>query len=149
MANGDRLGLVPFQKRGVPHIYWFSFKRLLRPGVLDLAVRRDGRHQLGAVARSRIPRLVQGATLDAAGRLHLSRSNLHCGELVAPDGRRLAFVPGAEGIAFSADGKRLWAVSESGSRPYASPRRPFTPAVMSFEWPRLLDGKRATCFQPG
>jgi hypothetical protein len=145
VASGDRLGLVPFQTKGAANIYWFSMKRVLKRGVLDLAVRREGRTQVGAVASTRIPRLVQGATLDAAGHLYLSRSNLSCGELVTPGGRRVAFVPGAEGLQFSADGTRLWVVSESGSRPYASPKRPLTPAVSSFEWPRLLRGRPTSC----
>lgn len=148
VARGDRVGMVPFEKRGAARIYWFSFKRLLKPGVLDLALRHDGRRQLGPIVSTRIPSLVQGATLDASGRLYLSRSNLACGELVTPYGRRIAFVPGAEGIQFATGDKRLWAVSESGARPYAISRKPFTPAVASFEWPRLFRGARASCRFP-
>jgi hypothetical protein len=148
VAHGDRVGLVPFRTQGMAHIYWFSFKRLLRPGVLDLAPRHDGRRQLGPLVSTRIPRLVQGATLDASGRLYLSRSTLSCGELVTPYGRRVAFIPGAEGIQFASHGKRLWAVSESGAWPYAISRKPFTPAVASFEWPRLFRGKQAGCQFP-
>jgi hypothetical protein len=147
VARGDRVGLVPFQTKGVPHIYWFSFKRLLKPGVLDLAIRHDGRRQLGPIVSTRIPRLVQGATLDAAGRLYLSRSNLSCGELVTPYGRRVAFIPGAEGIQFTSQGRRLWVVSESGAWPYAASGKPFTPALSSIEWPRLFRGKQSTCFK--
>lgn len=148
VARGDRVGMVPFEKRGVARIYWFSFKRLMKPGVLDLARRHDGRRQLGPIVSTRIPRLVQGATMDASGRLYLSRSNLACGELVTPRGRRVAFIPGAEGVQFASGGKRLWAVSESGARPYAISRKPFTPAVASFEWPRLLRGEPAACRFP-
>ena len=100
----------------------------MRPGVLDLAVRRQGRKQLGAVARTRVPTYVQGATM-AGGRLFLTRSNLSCGELVTPSGRRIGFVPGAEGIQFRAGNRRLWAVSESGAPPYARSRKPLTAAV--------------------
>ena len=39
VVASDRIGLVPFQTSGVAHIYWFSFKRLVQPGVLDLGVR--------------------------------------------------------------------------------------------------------------
>jgi hypothetical protein len=148
VARGDRVGMVPFETRGAGRIYWFSFKRLLKPGVLDLALRHDGRRQLGPIVSTRIPRYVQGATLDASGRLYLSRSNLSCGELVTPYARRVAFIPGAEGIQFASGGHRLWAVSESGARPYAISRKPFTPAVASFEWPRLLRGKKAACGFP-
>ena len=116
---------MPFQTRGPAYIHWFGIKRLMRPGVLDLAVRRKGRKQLGAVARTRVPTYVQGATM-AAGRLFLARSNLACGELVTPTGRRIALVPGAEGIQFRAGDRRLWAVSESGAPPYARSRKPLT-----------------------
>jgi hypothetical protein len=148
VATAHRIGLVPFQTRGAPRIYWFDIKSLIKPGVLDLATRSAGRSQLGAVRSTRVPRLVQGATLDAYGRLYLSRSNLSCGELVTPFGRRIAFIPGAEGIQFAARGRRLWSVSESGSWPYSRSRKPLTPGVSSFEWPRLVNGKRAGCFAP-
>jgi len=143
VANGNRIGLVPFQTRGPAYIHWFGIKRLMRPGVLDLAVRRKGRKQLGAAARTRIPTYVQGATMSA-GRLFVARSNLACGEVVTPTGRRIALVPGAEGIQFRA-GDRLWAVSESGAPPYARSRKPLTPAVASFGWKRLVGGKASKC----
>ena len=65
--------------------------------------------------------------------------------LVTPNGRRIALVPGAEGIQFRAGDRRLWAVSESGAPPYARSRKPLTPAVASFGWPRLIDGKPSKC----
>ncbi len=149
VATRRRIGLVPFQTRGPAHIHWFTFKALRRPGVLDLAARGRGRSRLGAVARTRVPTYVQGATTDARGRLYLARSNLACGELVTPTGRRLGFVPGAEGLQFSPRGKRLYAVSESGARPYVKSRKPLTAAVNSFEWPGLARGRRANCgFSP-
>ena len=148
VATRKRIGLVPFRTRGRPHIYWFPLKQLKRPGVLDLAARSDGRSQLGAVARTRVPTYVQGATLDARGRLYLSRSNLACGELVTPGGRRLGFVPGAEGLQFSPGGTRLYAVSESGARPYVKSRKPLTPAVSAFEWPGLVHGRKPGCGFP-
>jgi hypothetical protein len=148
VATADRIGLVPYQARGKPRIYWFSWKRLLRPGVLDLALRHSGTSQLGPTSSTRIPRYAQGAVLDASGRLYLSRSNLSCGELVTPYGRRVAFIPGAEGLQFSSRGKRLWTVSESGAQPYATSRKPLTPALSSFEWPALFRGKKARCGFP-
>ncbi len=148
VARGDRVGLVPFQTKGVARIYWFSFKRLLKPGVLDLGVRHDGTRQLGPIVSTRVPRFVQGATTDASGRLYLARSNLSCGELVTPYGRRVGFIPGAEGIQFASRGTRLWSVSESGAWPYAISRKPFTPALASFEWPQLFRGELATCRFP-
>jgi hypothetical protein len=144
VANAGLIGMVPFQTRGPAYVHWFNIKRLLRPGVLDLAVNRKGRKQVGAVARRRIPTYVQGATV-ASGRLYLARSNLACGELVTPTGRRTAFVPGAEGIQFGPGNRRLWAVSESGAPPYARSRKPLTPAVASFGWERLVGAKSSKC----
>lgn len=149
VATRTRIGLVPFQKKGSPRIYWYDFKKLMKPRVRDLATRSAGRSQLGAVSSTRVPRLVQGAARDTRGRLFLSRSNLSCGELVTPSGHRMALVPGVEGIQFGSSGKRLWAVSESGSRPYSRLGKPMTPVVSSFEWPGLLHGRRATCLPRG
>jgi hypothetical protein len=148
VANSERIGLVPYRTRGQARIYWFSIARLLKPGVLDLGPRHVGKTQLGSIRTTRVPRFVQGATLDSSGRLYLTRSNLSCGELVTPYGRRVGFVPGAEGIQFSSLGKRLWTVSESGAWPYAISRKPLTPAVSSLEWPRLFRGRRADCGFP-
>jgi hypothetical protein len=145
VATRSRIGVVPYQVGGTPRIYWYDLGSVLRRGVLDLAVRSSGRSQIGAVASTRIPRYTQGATLDSRGRLYLTRSNLSCGELVTPFGRRKAFIPGAEGIQFAAGDRRLWTVSESGSRPYSLLGKPLTPAVASFEWPRLLAGRRPSC----
>jgi hypothetical protein len=145
VATRNRIGLVPFRTSGRAHIYWFSFKQLRRKGVLDLAPRSRGRAQVGAIARTRVPTLVQGATLDPRGRLYLARSSLACGELVTPGGRRLGFVPGAEGIQFSPQHRRLYAVSESGAWPYSHSRKPFTPAVSAFEWPGLVHGRAPDC----
>lgn len=148
VATNKRIGLVPFVERGPAYIHWYPFKRLLRSGVLDLGVTRKGRKQIGAVARTRVPTYVQGATLSPAGGLYLARSSLACGELVMPDGRRLGFVPGAEGIQFGAQLKRLYAVSESGARPYVKSRKPLTAGVNSFEWPGLARGRRSDCTFP-
>jgi hypothetical protein len=148
VATRKRIGLVPFQTKGRAYIHWFAIKKLKRPGVLDLGARSRGPSQLGAVARTRVPTYVQGATIDARGRLYLARSTLACGELVTPGGRRLGFVPGAEGIQFSPLGKRLYAVSESGARPYVKSRKPLTPAVSAFEWPGLVHGRKPNCGFP-
>ena len=145
VATSERIGLVPYQKSGPVYIHWFDFRSLRRQGVLELDTRTAGRKQLGAAARSRIPTHVQGATISPDGKLLLSRSSLACGELVNRRGRGVAFVPGAEGISFTANGKRLWVVSESGARPYVHSRKPLTPAVSSFEWPGLLRGQKAQC----
>ena len=148
VATATRIGLVPFKTSGVAHVHWFNIERLKRRGVLDLAVRSKGRKQLGAVSRTRVPTYVQGAAM-AGGRLFVARSNLACGELVTPNGRRIALVPGAEGIQFRSGNRRLWAVSESGAPPYARSRKPLTPAAASFGWARLIGGKSSKCsFRP-
>jgi hypothetical protein len=147
VAKAHRIGLVPFKTRGVARIYWFSFRQLMRRGTRDLAVNPNGKKQVGAVESTRIPRYVQGAAFSPSRRLYLSRSTLACGELVSTSGRRLAFMPGSEGIQFSS-GRRLWVVSESGAWPYAHSRKPLTPAVSSFEWPRLLRSKLGHCEFP-
>ena len=145
VATARRIGLVPYQRSGTPRVYWFDVRKLFARGVLDLAVHGRGRRQVGATRSARVPRLVQGATLGPSGRLYLTRSKLSCGELVTPGGRRLGFLPGAEGIQIQQGRRRLWAVSESGARPYVVSRKPLTPAVSSYEWPRLLRGKGADC----
>jgi hypothetical protein len=148
VATRTRIGLVPFATSGRPSIYWFTFKQLRKPGVLDLAAHAKGTSQVGAVARTHVPTLVQGATLDANGRLYLARSTLACGELVSPYGRRIGFVPGAEGIQFLAGTRRLYGVSESGARPYVKSRKPLTAALNRFEWPGLSHGRRPDCGFP-
>lgn len=142
--TAHRVGLVPFQVSGTPHIYWFRIRKLLRPHVLDLGARHRKGIDLVPAASTRIPTYVQGAAIGPNGSLYLSRSSLACGELVTPKGR-LAFVPGAEGIQFSRNGQRLFAVSESGAVPYAHSRKPLTPAISSFEWPGLAHGQKSHC----
>ncbi len=147
VAKAYRIGLVPFKTRGVARIYWYSFRQLMRRSTRDLAVNPKGNKQIGALERTRIPRYVQGADFSPSRRLFLARSTLACGELVSTSGRRLAFMPGAEGIEFSS-GRRLWTVSESGAWPYSRSRKPLTPALSSFEWPRLLGSKLGHCRFP-
>ena len=149
VATRKRIGLVPFQTSGRPHIYWFPFKQLQ-----EARGPRPGRAQRAAgpsSARSPAPgcRPTSRARLSTPrGRLYLARSNLACGELVTPGGRRLGFVPGAEGLQFSPGGTRLYAVSESGARPYVKSRKPLTPAVSAFEWPGLVHGRKPDCGFP-
>jgi hypothetical protein len=145
VATRKRIGLVPFVTSGRPSIYWFTFKQLQKQGVLDLADHAKGSARVGAVARTRVPTHVQGATLDPAGGLYLARSTLACGELITPGGRRLGFVPGAEGIQFGRTSRRLYVVSESGARPYAISRKPLTAGINRFEWPGLGHGRRPDC----
>jgi hypothetical protein len=148
VATRKLIGLVPYQERGRAYIHWFSFKQLRKQGVLDLGGRAKGDSQIGAVARTRVPTYVQGATLDGRGGLYLARSRLACGELITPGGRRLGFLPGAEGIQFGPRVNRLYAVSESGARPYVRLRQPLTAGVTRFEWPGLGHGRPSDCRFP-
>jgi hypothetical protein len=64
--------------------------------------------------------------------------------LLTPDGRRLGFGPGAEGIAFDGRGG-LWAVLESGARSYQAQGRPLVPMLVRFDLEQLLAGADETC----
>ena len=148
VSTEKRIGLVPFVKKGPAHIYWFPFKSVRKAGVLDLGARSRGTTQLGASSRTRVPSLVQGATIGPSGGLWLARSNLACGQLVVPGGRRLGTVPGAEGIQVGPKGKRFYVVSESGARPYVKSRKPLTAGVNAFEFPGVLSGRKPDCGFP-
>ena len=66
--------------------------------------------------------------------------------LVTPGGRRIPFLPGAEGLGFDDDG-RLWVVSESGSRPYQRMGgRPDVPTLSRFDLSRLVRNVEADCW---
>jgi sugar lactone lactonase YvrE len=93
-----------------------------------------------------IPSYVQGAAIDAAGRLWVARSTLRWGELDRLDAatgqieHEYPAPPGLEGIAFDNAG-RLWAVSEAGARHYYSDWRalvlPFYPLIFALNPERL------------
>lgn len=99
-----------------------------------------------AVVQIAIPSYAQGAAIDAAGRLWVTRSDLRWGELdrLDPAGgkveREYPAPPGIEGIAFDAGG-RLWAASEAGARHYYEGWRalvlPFYPLIFAIEPDRL------------
>ena len=93
----------------------------------------------------RVPSRVQGLAVRPNG-LWLTRSTSYCGELVTPGGRRIPFLPGAEGVAFD-DGGRIWVTSESGSRPYQRMGgRPDVPTLSRID-PRHLDRtQQADCW---
>lgn len=144
VVDGDRIGLVPFAKSGKPKLYWYSTAALLRTKVTDLGLSAKSRKWATPVGATRVPTLVQGAMIGPKGKLFLTRSNTYCGELVRPNGKRVAFIPGAEQIQLV--GKRLWVVSESGAVPLQKgSKRPLTPAVSSFQWPQVLHGPAAKC----
>lgn len=100
-----------------------------------------------AVDRQRTPTAVQGAVwadLDGTGRAAwFASSNTRCGVLQGPDGRRLGFIPGAEGMAVRGD--RLWTISEATARSYYRlGGRPVLPTLATFK-PRVAAWAEAAC----
>lgn len=121
-ADGNQLVVGVFRPRGHGAVLRFDLDDVMAPGTSSLGVR-------DAAGVRRVPSLLQGLAVDRSGRLWLARSTTRCGELVTPAGRRLALVPGAEGMYFDGRG-RLHVVSESGSQPYQDAGgRPDTPTV--------------------
>lgn len=114
----------------------FRYADLLAPGAVSMGA-EAGAGDVEPVRSRRVPSHVQGITVSR-GRTWLTRSTSYCGELVTPSGRRVPFLPGAEGLAFDEDG-RLWVTSESGSRPYQRMGgRPDVPTLTRVD-PRRLD----------
>ena len=147
-----RLGLGDFRKRGSGSLHWYDAEDLVAPGVRVLAgrVRRGETPRSTAVAPvrvTRVPRYAQGGAVPPNGRSampYLVSSLSTCGILHTPGGRGVGFAPGAEGVAFDRDGG-LWAVLESGSRPYQQDGRPLVPMLVRFDVARLLAGGDADC----
>ncbi|MFN8195896.1 MAG: hypothetical protein U0R80_16665 [Nocardioidaceae bacterium] len=135
VSRGASVGLVGWSARRPMHVDWLRVADLLAPGVTD--VRREAAPASASpYAVRKAPFLVQGATWGPGG-LWFASSTTYCGVLHEPGGRTLAFIPGAEGIAFR--GRRLWAVSESGSGSYQHQGgRPKVPTLVSLV-PRRLD----------
>ncbi|RYP88976.1 hypothetical protein EKO23_00630 [Nocardioides guangzhouensis] len=130
LAIGDgRLAIGSFRARGPARVVRFRVADVLADGVDDLRLRGDATDARAVGRRRALPRL-QGLTW-ARGGLWSSVSRTACGELVAPDGRRHAFVPGGEDVELV--GRDIWTVSESGTRPYLDPREPVVPAVLRLD----------------
>jgi hypothetical protein len=147
IATRHRLGIVPFAKGGHPRLEWYAFEDLFKPHVTDLVISSTGPKEVAPRSSAPVPTYVQGALRGPTGKLYLTRSSTRCGEIVRRDGHRVAFIPGAEQIALGPRGLRLWAVSESGARPFQlrADGRPLTPALTAFEWPRVLNGPPTRC----
>jgi hypothetical protein len=64
--------------------------------------------------------------------------------LVAADGTRVQFGPGAEEIEFDAAGD-LWGVFESGSKKYQQKGRPHVPMLAKFDTDTLLSRTGGGC----
>jgi sugar lactone lactonase YvrE len=133
--------LGTYVERGSGRISKFTAARLHRlPDGAQLTAQM-------ASAQVPIPSYAQGAAVDGAGRIWVSRSDINWGDLERVDpasGRVLGGYKapgGIEGIAFGRDGA-LWAVSEAGARhfydrPFFSLFVPFYPLVFAIEPQRL------------
>lgn len=138
----DLLGLGAFRSAHSGHLAWFDPEQLVAGADVVLDSRQ-------AVRSGRVPRGAQGAVWADLGQrgpgLWFTTSNTRCGTLVGAGGTRRAFVPGAEGLALAADGD-LWAVSESGTRPYQElGGRPLIPMLLRFETNGFDSWQRPDC----
>lgn len=124
----------------------FRVSEVVDPAARTLVARSPASPREVAASRvDRAPAYAQGGALPRGRtRPFLVSSLTRCGVLATPSGRQLAFAPGAEGIAL--DGRLLWTVSESGSRPfYEEGDRPLTPTLLGFDRRELLRGHGAEC----
>jgi hypothetical protein len=96
--------------------YRFGYDHLLAPGATTLVDHGTAPGLVEARSATSSPTWVQGVGFGPGG-LWFASSSTFCGALTTPSGRRLAFLPGAEGLDFDAGGN-LWVVSESGAAPY-------------------------------
>ena len=113
-SAGDELVVGVWRERRRGSLHRYAYADLLARGAsrLDAAPSGPGVAPTGS---RRAPSRLQ-AVLPGPRGAWLVRSTSFCGELVTPEGRRLPFLPGAEGALL--EGARLVAVSESGSRAY-------------------------------
>lgn len=118
---------------------------LLAPGVTAVSPEPAGPQVVVPVRTGATVSRLQGMTV-ARGRTWLARSTTYCGELVAPGGRRVPFVPGAEG--FELRSGDVWVVSESGAGPYQSlgEGRPDLPTLSRISLDRVLTDATADCW---
>jgi hypothetical protein len=145
-GRDGRFGLGDFNLNRASGMHWFRYADLLAPGVTTLTDEPAGPSRVAALRSTVAPRYAQGGAVDpeSRGGPYLTRSLSTCGLLVAPDGRRIGFGPGAEGIAFDGRGG-LWAVLESGARSYHDQDRPLVPMLVRFDVAQLLAGAPDTC----
>ena len=146
LVAGSRavLGIGAWRDAGPDRMRWFRDRDLLAPGVTELvAGGQPDATRVAPVRTSSTVRRVQGTTRGPGG-VWSTASTTYCGVLVPPDGRRIGFAPGAEGLDLVGRG-RVWAVLESGSRNYQRDGRPLVPMLVQLDVRRLLRGERATC----
>jgi hypothetical protein len=123
------LGLGRFRAESPARLWWYDVDALLASSAYEIEA-ADARRAVP------VPAGAQGAVWAELGGvgpgLWFATSNSSCGVLVGPDGRRRAFVPGAESMSLvGADA--LWVVSESGARLYQKKDRPMTPMLARFD----------------
>lgn len=141
--DDGHLGIGSWHPRRRGSVHWFSTDLLVAGSMLDLTTVMAARSEPA-------PSMTQGAVhaeLDGrAEKTWFARSVTRCGVLVDPaGGRRLAFVPGAEGMALADDGA-LWVASESGSRHYQRlGGRPLVPTLVRLDLEDLDDWRRPGC----
>ncbi|CUR55140.1 conserved exported hypothetical protein [metagenome] len=127
-ANRDGLIMATFSTDEPGRTYRFAFDDLLAGGATMMVAQGQGRGRVVATSVRRSPARVQGVT-HHHGELYFASSSSYCGALTLPSGRRVALVPGAEGLGFDAAGD-LWVVSESSAGPYRrAGDRPRTPTL--------------------
>jgi hypothetical protein len=139
-APNGRIGLGEFRSEGRGHFSWFD--------PVDLVASSDIEVTPGdSVGGRRIPEQAQGgvvADLGGGDKLWIVASTSTCGALVGPGGKRLGFLPGAEGT--RARGTRMWTVTESSSRPYQRKGgRPVVPTLAQFDITGAAQWHGATC----
>jgi hypothetical protein len=140
-GRDGELGLGRFRAAHQGRVWWYDVERLLASSDYEIAA-TDAR---GSVAA---PAAAQGAVWAELGGigpgLWFATSTSSCGVLVGPDGRRRAFIPGAESMSLVGD-HGLWVVSESGSRLYQRKGRPMTPMLARFDTAALASWARPDC----
>ncbi len=138
-----RLGLGGFRRSGRARLFWFDPAQVLATGVLDLTAD----DAVGSNGYRRWPRGPSGPIWGPGRRACGSRpptpAAASWSDHAGPDA---AFLPGAEGIDL-VDGRSLWALSESATRPYQQQGgRPVVPMLARFDvGGGLGDWARPTC----
>ncbi|MGD9957825.1 hypothetical protein [Nocardioides sp.] len=143
-TTGSGLLMATFAQSAEGHTYGFDFAQLMAPGATTLVDRGEGAGRVAASTVRDSPAWVQGVTHDRRGTWFAS-SSTYCGALTLPSGRRVALVPGAEGLGFDHKGD-LWVVSESSAGPYAlAGDRPRTPTLTRIPAAELRTGGEPDC----
>lgn len=141
--NGDHLVLGGFTNVSKARIDWFSLTDLLTPGRVELRPRErelEGPGYVTALKSQPAPSKMQGLQFDPRGKLVVVRSSPKCGEMQV-GGSKLAFLPGAEGVAFDRKG-HVWALSETTA---LRPTIPLVPSLVRFDSALTERGVQPQC----